>query len=461
VPAARDTPSQYGISMLRAVPVPHHRKIRFWFRAGLAYTLLLTGRVARPRHRPDQTQSAAMTTAYPSATGRPKTHMAVLVILGVSHLLNDLMQSLIPAVYPILQETYALDFVQIGLITLTFQLAGGLLQPVIGMVTDRRPAPYSPVMGMMFTLSGLVSLAYAQSFFAILVSVALIGIGSSIFHPEATRMARYGAGGRQGLAQGIFQVGGQAGGALGPVFAALVIVPWGQPSLAWFAVAALMAMLLLGWTGSKQRQISAEFSAARSASEANGHVAIRHAPLTIGIGLFVLMVLMFSKNAYNESFRSFYTFYLMDKFDLSIPASQMMLFIFLVASAVGVLVGGIVGDRIGRRRIIWISVLGPLPLTLILPFADLFWTGTLTVLINLIMASAFASILIYAMELLPKRIGLIGGLFYGLNFGLGGIAAAILGAMADSLGVQTVFQICAFLPLVGLLTWFLPKINEG
>ncbi|MET0169734.1 MAG: MFS transporter [Aliihoeflea sp.] len=387
-----------------------------------------------------------MTIAAPVA-GRAKTHMAVLVLLGLTHLLNDLMQSLIPAAYPILQEAYALDFVQIGMITLTFQIAGSLLQPVIGMVTDRHPAPYSPVVGMMFTLSGLVSLAFAQSYSAILVSVALIGIGSSIFHPEATRMARYAAGGRQGLAQGIFQVGGQAGGALGPVFAALIIVPWGQPILAWFAVAALAAMMLLTWIGSKQRQISAEFAAMRSARTKEGQVHVRHAPLTIAVGLTVLTLLMFSKNAYGESFRTFYTFYLMERFDLSIPSAQMMLFIFLAAAAVGVLIGGILGDRIGRYRVIWISVLGPLPLTLILPYADLFWTGVLTVMINLIMASAFASILIYAMELLPNRIGLIGGLFYGLNFGLGGIAAAILGGLADSYGVEAVYQMCAFLPL--------------
>ncbi|MFA7434113.1 MAG: MFS transporter [Gemmobacter sp.] len=400
-----------------------------------------------------------MTTAN-IAMDRPRTHMAVLVILGATHLLNDLMQSLIPAVYPILRETHALDFVQIGLITLTFQVAGSLLQPVIGMVTDRHPAPYSPVVGMMFTFSGLVSLAFAQSYAGILLSVALIGIGSSIFHPEATRMARYAAGGRQGLAQGIFQVGGQAGGALGPVFAALIIVPWGQPSLAWFAVAALLAMLLLGWIGSKQRQISAEFAAMRANGRKAGAV-VHHAPLTIGIGLVVLTLLMFSKNAYNESFRSFYTFYLMERFGLSIPSAQMMLFVFLLAAAVGVLIGGIVGDRIGRYRVIWISVLGPLPLTLLLPHVDLFWTGVLTVAINLIMASAFASILIYAIELLPNRIGLIGGLFYGLNFGLGGIAAAILGGLADSYGVEAIYRLCAFLPLAGLLTWFLPRIEEG
>lgn len=398
--------------------------------------------------------------ATPLPAGRAKTHMAVLVVLGMTHLLNDLMQSLIPASYPILQEAYALDFVQIGMITLTFQIAGSLLQPVMGMVTDRHPAPYSPVVGMMFTLSGLVSLSMAQSYGAILLSVALIGIGSSIFHPEATRMARYAAGGRQGLAQGIFQVGGQAGGALGPVFAALIIVPWGQPSLAWFAVAALAAMALLSWIGSKQRQISAEFAAMRSAGKKAGAVPLRHAPVTIAIGLTVLTLLMFSKNAYGESFRTFYTFYLIERFDLTIPAAQMMLFIFLAAAAVGVLIGGIVGDRIGRYRVIWISVLGPLPLTLILPYADLFWTGVLTILINLIMASAFASILIYAMELLPNRIGLIGGLFYGLNFGLGGIAAALLGALADSYGVEAVYRICSFMPLAGLLAWFLPRIDE-
>lgn len=400
-----------------------------------------------------------MTTTTATATP-PRTYVAVLAVLGMSHLLNDLMQSLIPAAYPILKQTYALDFVQIGMITMTFQIAGSLLQPVIGMITDRHPAPYSPVVGMMFTLSGLVSLAFAHSYGAILVAVALIGIGSSIFHPEATRMARYAAGGRQGLAQGIFQVGGQAGGALGPVFAALIIVPFGQSSLAWFAATALIAMALLIWIGSQQRHISAEFAAGRAARKQAGTEPLRHAPATIAIGLVVLTLLMFSKNAYSESFRSFYTFYLIEKFGLSIPSAQMMLFIFLLASAVGALVGGIIGDRIGRNRIIWISVLGPLPLTLILPHADLFWTGVLTVLINLTMASAFASILIYAMELLPNRIGLIGGLFYGLNFGLGGIAAAILGGLADSYGVETVYRLCAFLPLAGLLAWFLPRIEE-
>ena len=394
-----------------------------------------------------------------TTTTRSKTYLFVLVVLGSTHLLNDLMQSLIPASYPILKESYGLDFVQIGIITLTFQIAGALLQPIIGMTTDRYPAPYSPVVGMMFTMSGLVNLSFAQTYEMILISVALIGVGSSIFHPEATRMARYAAGKKQGLAQGIFQVGGQAGGALGPVFAALIIVPWGQPSLAWFAVLALLAMLVLIWIGTKQRKISAEFFAMRADRQSKFDIPI-HPPITVGVGLAVLVFLMFIKNFYGESFRSFYTFYLIERFGLSIPASQMMLFVFLFAAAVGVLIGGIIGDKIGRYRIIWISILGPLPLTLILPYADLFWTGVLTIMINLIMASAFASILIYAIDLLPNRIGLIGGLFYGLNFGLGGVAAGFLGVLAETYGIETVYLICSFLPLAGLLAWFLPQIDE-
>ena len=391
---------------------------------------------------------------------RSGTYLSVLVILSSTHLLNDLMQSLIPASYPVLKEAYSLDFVQIGMITLTFQIAGALLQPVIGMVTDRHAAPYSPVVGMMSTFSGLVNLAFAQTYEMILVSVALIGIGSSIFHPEATRMARYAAGRRQGLAQGIFQVGGQTGGALGPLFAAFIIVPWGLSGLAWFAVLALLAMMLLIWIGSKQREISAEFMAMRARRKTEVETPI-HAPMTIGIGLLVLTFLMFTKNFYGESFRSFYTFYLIERFGLSIPASQVMLFVFLLAAAVGVLIGGILGDRIGRYKIIWISVLGPLPFTLLLPYADLLWTGVLTITINLIMASAFASILIYAMELMPNRIGLIGGLFYGLNFGLGGVAAGFLGVLAEEQGVEAMYFICSFLPLAGLMTWFLPRIEEG
>ena len=321
--------------------------------------------------------------------------------------------------------------------------------------------PYSTIVGMGFTLAGLVGLAFAGSYELILVSAVTIGIGSSIFHPEATRMARYAAGSRQGLAQGLFQVGGQTGGALGPLLAAAIIVPRGQSSLAWFSAAALLAMVLMVWTAEKHVLIRNTIAAGHAALAGANANQRKLAAAAVTKGLVVLTLLMFSKNAYSESFRSFYTFYLIDRFGLSIQASQLMLFLFLVASAAGALIGGIVGDRIGRYRVIWISVLGPLPLTLLLPYADLLWTGILTVAINLIMASAFASILIYAIELMPNRLGLIGGLFYGLNFGLGGIAAAVLGALADKIGVENVYQLCSFLPLAGLLTWFLPRIEEG
>ena len=390
---------------------------------------------------------------------RSKTYLLLLLILSTSHLLNDLMQSLIPASYPLLKEKYALSFIQIGLISLTFQISGALLQPVVGLITDRKAAPYSPVIGMVFTFSGLISLAFAQNYQIILISVVLIGIGSSIFHPEATRMARYAAGNRQGLAQGIFQVGGQTGGALGPIFAAIILVPWGLSSLSIFATFALLAMILLVWIGSKQHEISIEFSKIQRDKKNKNELKI-FSPFTIFFSLSILIFLVFSKNFYTESFRSFYTFYLIEHFGLSIQASQLMLFIFLFSAALGVLIGGIIGDKIGRYWIIMISILGPLPLTLILPYADLFWTGILTILINLIMASAFASILIYAIDLLPSRIGLIGGLFYGLNFGLGGIAAGFLGLLTEEYGIETTYLICSFMPIAGLIVWFLPRTEN-
>jgi FSR family fosmidomycin resistance protein-like MFS transporter len=390
-----------------------------------------------------------------NSVARPKLYMAVLFALAVSHLLNDTIQSLIPAVYPILKAEFSLDFVQIGIITLTFQTAGALFQPAIGFYTDRHPLPYSAAVGLIFTLVGVVSLAYASSYILILVAVTLIGIGSSIFHPEATRSVRYASGGRQGLAQGMFQVGGQIGAALGPLLAAFIIVPWGQVSLAWFALMAFLAMALMAWTAGQQAVIRTQFASPESQAAKRSI----HKRGIILVGLGILTVLMFSKLAYMESFRSFYTFYLIDRFGVSIATSQVMLFVIFISSAVGVFLGGIVGDRIGRYRIIWISILGPLPFTLLLPYADFFWTGVLTVVINLIMASAFASVMIYAMDLVPHRIGLIGGLFYGLNFGLGGVAAAILGGLMDSMGIANVYWLCSFLPLVGLLTWFLPRLE--
>jgi FSR family fosmidomycin resistance protein-like MFS transporter len=399
-------------------------------------------------------------TSASTSTVQPKAYIAVLLLLGSTHLLNDLIQSLIPAIYPIIKDKYALDFVQIGIITLTFQVAGSLLQPLVGHYTDQHPMPYSTAIGMIFTLVGLLNLAFSASFIMILVSVACIGIGSSIYHPEATRMARYASGNRQGLAQGIFQVGGQVGGALSPLLAALIIVPGGQTTLSWFAALAILAMVLMIGIARQHTAIRTQFLAATSSHSGASGSHRSHSRAAVWLGLGILSLLMFSKLAYVESFRSFYTFYLIDRFGVSIGTSQLMLFIFFVSSAAGVLLGGILGDKIGRYRIIWISILGPLPLTLLLPHVDFFWTGVLTVLINLIMASAFASIMIYAMELVSHRIGLVGGLFYGLNFGMGGIAAAILGGMADRIGIERVYQLCAFLPSVGLLTLFLPRITD-
>ncbi|WP_152048399.1 MFS transporter [Aureimonas psammosilenae] len=383
-------------------------------------------------------------------------YLAVLFALGLSHLLNDAIQSLIPAVYPVLAEDFSLDLAKIGMITLTFQIAGALFQPAIGFFTDRRPLPYSAAVGMVFTFGGLVSLAYASSYAFVLVAVTLVGIGSSIFHPEATRAARYASGGRQGLAQGIFQVGGQIGGALGPLCAAFIIVPQGRASLTIFTALVILAMVLLTWTARQQTAIREHFNAIAASANKDGKTSV-HSRRTVLFGLLVLTVLMASKLAYLESFRSFYTFYLIERFGVSVSTSQLMLFVIFISSAIGVLIGGLVGDRIGRTRIIWISILGPLPFTLLLPYADFFWTGVLTVVINLIMASAFASIMIYAMDLVPERVGLIGGLFYGLNFAIGGIAAALLGRLGDTIGIEGVYRLCSYLPLIGLLTILLPR----
>ena len=388
--------------------------------------------------------------------------MPVLIALSVTHLLNDMIQSLIPAIYPIIKSAYALDFGQIGLITLTFQVTASLFQPLVGHYTDRHPMPYSMVVGMGFTLAGLIGLAYAGSYAMLLLSAACVGIGSSIFHPEATRMARNASGGQHGLAQGIFQVGGQAGGAIGPLLAAFIIVPHGQGSLAWFSGAALIAMVLMTWTAGRYALLRAAQAATPKITRSGPAEAKPALPVAhIALAMTILVVLLFSKNAYTSSFSSFYTFYLIGKFGVSVQTSQVMLFLFLGSAAVGALAGGILGDRVGRNKIIWFSILGALPFTVALPFANLFWTGILTVIINLIMSSAFAAIMIYAMELVPGRTGLIGGLFYGLSFGLGGIAAAILGEFADRTSIETVYRICSFLPAIGLLAWFLPKISPN
>jgi MFS transporter, FSR family, fosmidomycin resistance protein len=394
----------------------------------------------------------SLATAPPAA----RTALPILLALSFTHFLNDMIQSLIPAIYPIIKESYALDFGQIGIITLVFQGTASLFQPLVGYYTDKRPMPYSMVAGMGSTLVGLLVLANAASYGGLLLGAALVGLGSSIFHPEATRLARNASGGQQGLAQGIFQVGGQAGSSVGPLLAAFIVVPKGQQSLVWFSAAALLAMALMVWTGRWQAEFlraRAERAAAKTGGEA-GHGLSRGAVI---VAMTLLVVLLFSKNAYNQSFSAFYTFYLIGKFGVSVQTSQLMLFLFLVSAAAGVIVGGMVGDRIGRDKIIRFSILGALPFALMLPFANLFWTGVLTVVINLIMSSAFASILIYAIELAPRRAGMIGGLFYGLSFGLGGVAAAILGEVADRTSIETVYRVCSILPAMGLLAWFLPK----
>ncbi len=400
-----------------------------------------------------QAHACAMTTLPLPTAARPL--MPVLAALSVAHLLNDLIQSMIPAVYPLIKETYQLDFVQIGLITLAFQVTSSLLQPLLGYVTDKKPWPYAMVAGMGATLAGLLSLAFAHSYPMVLVAAALVGTGSAVFHPEATRMARHAAAGRQGLAQGVFQVGGHAGYAIGPLLAAAVVVPNGQQSLSWFSGIVLVAMLLMGWIGSRYSAFRKEQIATKAhADDVPSHGMPRSRVL---LAMAVLIVILFSKNAYTASFTSYYTFYLIERFQVSLQLSQILLFLYLVVGAVGVIIGGMIGDRIGRHRVIWLSILGCLPFALALPYADLMWTAILSVIISFIMASAFSAILIYAIDLVPHRVGLVGGLFYGLAFGLGGIAAAALGALADRIGIIQVFALCAWLPAFGLLTFLLPK----
>jgi FSR family fosmidomycin resistance protein-like MFS transporter len=399
----------------------------------------------------------AMTT-IPLSGAAQRPLMPVLAALSVAHLLNDLIQSMIPAVYPLIKETYQLDFVQIGLITLAFQVTSSLLQPILGYLTDRRPWPYAMVAGMGATLLGLLSLAFAHSYGMVLVAAALVGTGSAVFHPEATRMARHAAAGRQGLAQGVFQVGGHAGYAIGPLLAAAVVVPKGQESLSWFSGVVLVAMLLMGWTASRYSAFRRQQSAAKSADDVAAH-GLPRARVLFAMG--VLIVLLFSKNAYTAAFTSYYTFYLIERFQVPVQLSQILLFLYLVVGAVGVIIGGMIGDRIGRQRVIWLSILGCLPFALALPYADLTWTVILSVVISFIMASAFSAILIYAIDLVPHRVGLVGGLFYGLAFGLGGLAAAGLGALADRIGIVQVFGLCAWLPALGLLTFLLPRAAQS
>jgi MFS transporter, FSR family, fosmidomycin resistance protein len=391
------------------------------------------------------------TTAPISRPDVGSTTFIIIFAVSFCHLLNDVMQSLLSAIYPMLKADYGLDFWQIGLLTFTFQVTASLLQPAIGLFIDKRPMPNSLPLGMGSSLIGLLLLAFANSYPLLLLGAALIGIGSAVFHPEASRVARMASGGRFGMAQSFFQVGGNVGHAVGPLLAAFIIVPRGQGSVAWFAVAALLGMVIL-------QQVGRWYERQRVAAVARGG-GNRRMPFSqrkTAIALFVLMLLTFTKNAYMASISSYYTFYTIERFGLDIQTAQVMLFLFLGAVALGTVLGGPIGDRIGTKAVIWFSILGVLPFTLALPYLDLFWTGVFSVLIGMILASAFPAIVVFAQELVPGRVGMVAGIFFGFAFGMAGIAAAVLGIVADARGIEYVYWICSFLPLMGLLAIFLP-----
>jgi MFS transporter, FSR family, fosmidomycin resistance protein len=381
----------------------------------------------------------------------PAASLRILAALSFCHLLNDLMQGLLPSIYPMLKAALNLDFGQIGLITLTNQITASLLQPIIGGYTDKRPHAYSLVLGMAFTLGGMLLLSMAVTFPFLLVAAALIGLGSSVFHPESSRIARLASGGRHGFAQSFFQVGGNAGSALGPLLAALVVLPRGQSSIAWFALAAIVAIVFLWQIGNWYKR--AAVSVSRAAASPPPAVMHRQSAVAIAI----LLALIFSKYVYLASLGSYYTFYLIERFQLPIQSAQLHLFLFLGAVAIGTLLGGPVGDRIGARHVIIWSILGVVPFTLALPYVDLFWTRILSVVIGMVLASAFSAIVVYAQELVPGRVGMIAGLFFGVAFGVAGLGAAVLGAIADQTGIVFVYRACAFLPLIGVLALWLPR----
>ncbi len=363
------------------------------------------------------------------------------------------MQSLIPAIYPILKASFHFDFAHVGIITFTYQVTASLLQPIVGSFTDKRPKPYSLVFGMGSTLVGLVLLSVAGTFGLLLIAAGLIGLGSSVFHPESSRVARLASGGRHGLAQSVFQVGGNAGSALGPLLAALIVLPGGQRSLVWFSGVAILGMFLLA-------RVGAWYKNHASVRKAVAHHESKALPLRTLGALGVLMILVFSKFFYLASLTNYYTFYLIDRFHISVRSAQMHLFLFLGAVALGTVLGGPIGDRIGRTRVIWVSILGVLPFSLLLPHVDLFWTAVLSIPIGFILASAFPAIVVYAQELVPGRVGLVSGLFFGLAFGMGGLGAALLGLLADRTSIGAVYDLCAFLPALGILTAFLPDVRR-
>ncbi|MDR5751031.1 MULTISPECIES: MFS transporter [unclassified Caballeronia] len=397
--------------------------------------------------------SAAPSVSAPPAAAQ-RTVYSVLGAISFSHLLNDMIQSLILAIYPMFKSQFALSFAQIGLITLTYQITASLLQPLVGLYTDKHPKPWSLPVGMGFTLCGLLLMSVAGNFPTLLVAAALVGCGSSVFHPESSRVARMASGGKHGLAQSLFQVGGNAGSSLGPLLAALIVIPHGQKSIAWFSAAALVAIVVLANIGRWYK---------RHPATKKGRAQVAHATLPrnkVMLAMSVLVLLVFSKYFYMASIMSYFTFYLISKFGLSVQSAQVHLFVFLAAVAAGTIIGGPVGDRIGRKVVIWVSILGVAPFTLLLPYANLFWTGVLSVIIGLVLASAFSAILVYAQELIPGKVGMVAGLFFGFAFGMGGVGAAVLGHLADSTSIDYVYKLCSFLPLIGMLAVLLPRTSE-
>ncbi|TWG90397.1 FSR family fosmidomycin resistance protein-like MFS transporter [Mesorhizobium sp. J18] len=394
----------------------------------------------------------------PTAPGRAPVETTVFsVLLAVSfcHMLNDMMQSMLPAIYPMLKRDYDLDFWQIGFITLTFQVTASLLQPLVGLYTDKRPLPRSLPVGMGSTFCGLILLSSAHSYPLLLVGAAFVGFGSAVFHPESSRVARFASGGRYGLAQSLFQVGGNFGTAIGPLLAAFIVVPHGQGSVAWFSLAALLGMFVLWQVGNWYARYRIA-NGKRPAPNLTRPLPRRR----VVLALVVLALLVFTKNIYMASISSYYTFFLIDKFGVPVQTSQLMLFVFLGGAAAGTILGGPIGDRFGAKTVIWFSILGILPFTLALPYVDLFWTGILSAIIGLILASAFPAIVVFAQELVPGRVGLIAGIFFGFAFGMGGLAAAVLGVVADKQGIDFVYNVCSYLPLLGLLTIFLPNMRH-
>lgn len=401
--------------------------------------------------------SVRVETFAPAAIRAEGTIFKVLGAISFSHFLNDMLQSLIPAIYPLLKSSFSLSFTQVGLITLAYQLTASLLQPVVGLYTDRHPKPFSLTIGMTCTLTGLLMMAAAPNYVMILLAAALVGTGSSVFHPESSRVARMASGGRYGLAQSIFQVGGNAGSATGPLLAAWIVIPWGQGSLGWFSGAALLGAFVLYQVGRWYRvRLSQREKRAGSRASQPAQFSRR----TVAGAMIVLLILIFSKFFYMASLGSYYIFYLMSRFHISVQSAQLHLFVFLFAVAAGTVLGGPIGDRFGRKRVIWASILGVAPFTLVLPYANLAWTGPLTFIIGLILASAFSAILVFAQELMPGRVGMVSGLFFGLAFGMAGIGAAVLGGLADAYGIETVYRMCSFLPLLGIFTALLPDIRR-